>query len=124
MLLVALPFVLLVVGAAMLVALCAVLFAVMIPLLPFAFVAFCIWAIVRASRPALNPALARCAPSTAGLSRKAFRLPAHTEIDDPLKHGLVADPDILGRRREVLSLGNLRIWIGLDDPRVARLVQP
>jgi hypothetical protein len=54
-LLVALPFVLLAVGAAMLVALIAVLFAVMIPLLPFAFVVFCIWAIVRASRPALSP---------------------------------------------------------------------
>ena len=31
-----------------------VLFVAMIPLLPFAFVAFCVWAIVRSSRPALS----------------------------------------------------------------------
>ena len=52
-LLVALPFVLLAVGAAMVVALIAVIFALMVPLLPFAFVALCVWAIVRSSRPAL-----------------------------------------------------------------------
>ena len=54
-LLVALPFVLLAVGAAMVVALIAVVFALMVPLLPFAFVALCVWAIVRSSRPALIP---------------------------------------------------------------------
>ena len=54
-LLVALPFVLLAVGGALLVACVAVLFALLIPLLPFAFVALCVWAIVRvASRPALT----------------------------------------------------------------------
>jgi hypothetical protein len=53
-LLVALPFVLLAVGAAVLVAFVAVLFVVMIPLLPVAFVALCVWAIVRSSRPALS----------------------------------------------------------------------
>ncbi|MGH9806291.1 MAG: hypothetical protein ACRD9W_03365 [Terriglobia bacterium] len=53
-LLVALPFVLLAVGAALLAAFVAVTFAVMIPLLPFAFVALCVWAIVRSSRPALT----------------------------------------------------------------------
>ncbi|MCU1384356.1 MAG: hypothetical protein JWL71_3053 [Acidobacteria bacterium] len=52
-LLVALPFVLLAVGGALLVAFAAVLCAVMIPLLPFAFVALCVWAIVRSSRPTL-----------------------------------------------------------------------
>jgi len=52
-LLVALPFVLLAAGVAMVVALIAVVFALMVPLLPFAFVAFCVWAIVRSSRPAL-----------------------------------------------------------------------
>jgi hypothetical protein len=51
-LLVALPFVLLTVGAALVVALIAAGFALMVPLLPFAFVALCVWAIVRASRPA------------------------------------------------------------------------
>lgn len=54
-LLVALPFVLLAVGGAALFAFVAILFAVMIPLLPFAFIALCVWAIVRASRPALSP---------------------------------------------------------------------
>jgi hypothetical protein len=52
-LLAVLPFVLLAAGAALVVAVVAVLFAVMIPLLPFAFVALCIWAIVRSSRPPL-----------------------------------------------------------------------
>ena len=50
-----LPFVLLAVGGALLAALVAILFAVLIPLLPIAFVALCIWAIVRSSRPALIP---------------------------------------------------------------------
>ena len=50
-----LPFVLLTVGAAMVVAVVAVLFAMMIPLLPFAFVALFVWAIVRSSRPAYLP---------------------------------------------------------------------
>jgi hypothetical protein len=54
-LLVALPFVLLAVAGAVLAAFAAVLFALMIPLLPFAFVALCIWAIVRSSRPAYLP---------------------------------------------------------------------
>jgi hypothetical protein len=54
-LLMVLPFVLLAVGAALLVAFVAVVFAVMIPLLPFAFIGFLVWAIVRASRPALLP---------------------------------------------------------------------
>ena len=53
-LLVALPFVLLTVGATLLVALVCVLLVATIPLLPFAFVAFCVWAIVRSSRPALS----------------------------------------------------------------------
>ena len=42
-------------GLAMVVALIAVVFALMVPLLPFAFVALCVWAIVRSSRPALVP---------------------------------------------------------------------
>jgi hypothetical protein len=50
-LLVALPFVLLAVGAGLVVALVAVLCVLMIPLLPFAFVALCVWAIMRSSRP-------------------------------------------------------------------------
>ena len=54
-LLVALPFVLLAVGGALLLAFVAILFAVMIPLLPFAFIVLCVWAIVRASRPGLLP---------------------------------------------------------------------
>jgi hypothetical protein len=54
-LLMVLPFVLLAVGGALVVALVAILFAVMIPLLPFAFVALCVWAIVRSSRPAYSP---------------------------------------------------------------------
>ena len=54
-LLVALPFVLLAVGAGLVVAVVAVICVLMIPLLPFAFVALCIWAIVRSSRPALSP---------------------------------------------------------------------
>ena len=54
-LLVALPFVLLAVAGVLLAAFAAVLFAVMIPLLPFAFVGLCIWAIVRSSRPAYSP---------------------------------------------------------------------
>ncbi|HET6955132.1 MAG TPA: hypothetical protein VFI56_01085 [Vicinamibacterales bacterium] len=54
-LLVALPFVLLAVGGALLAAFVAVLFAVMIPLLPFAFLALFIWAIIRlTSRPSLS----------------------------------------------------------------------
>jgi hypothetical protein len=54
-LLVALPFVLLAVVAAVLVACVGVLFVVMIPLLPFAFLALCIWAMMRASsRPRLS----------------------------------------------------------------------
>lgn len=54
-LLVALPFVLLVVGAGLLVALLAVLCVLIVPLLPFAFIALCAWAIVRSSRPAYSP---------------------------------------------------------------------
>ncbi len=50
-----LPFVLLAVGGALLFAFVAILFAVMIPLLPFAFIALCVWAMVRSSRPALIP---------------------------------------------------------------------
>ena len=54
-LLVALPFVLLAVGGALLIGCVAVLFALMIPLLPVAFLTFCVWAIVRlSSRPALS----------------------------------------------------------------------
>jgi hypothetical protein len=50
-----LPFVLLAVGGAFLAAFVAVLFAVMIPLLPFAFLALFVWAIVRlTSRPSLS----------------------------------------------------------------------
>ncbi len=48
-----LPFVLLVAGAGLLIAFAAVSLGLLIPLLPVAFVAFCIWAIVRASRPAI-----------------------------------------------------------------------
>ena len=51
---VALPFVLLAVGIALLVTFVAVLCVLMIPLLPFAFVALFVWAIVRSSRPALT----------------------------------------------------------------------
>jgi hypothetical protein len=52
---VVLPFVLLAVGGALLAAFVAVLFAVMIPLLPFAFLALFVWAIVRlTSRPSLT----------------------------------------------------------------------
>jgi hypothetical protein len=54
-LLAVLPFVLLAVGAALVVALIAVILAVIVPLLPFALVAFCVWAVVRSSRPALIP---------------------------------------------------------------------
>jgi hypothetical protein len=53
--LVALPFVLLTVGAALLVAFIAVACLLMIPLLPFAFVALFIWAVARSSRPTLSP---------------------------------------------------------------------
>jgi hypothetical protein len=54
-LLVAVPFALLAVIAALFVAFLAVVCVLMIPLLPFAFVALCIWAIARSSRPALIP---------------------------------------------------------------------
>ena len=50
--LIVLPFVLLAVGGALLVAMLAVGLALMVPLLPFAFVALCIWAIMRSSRAA------------------------------------------------------------------------
>ena len=53
--LVVLPFVLLTVGVALLVAFVAVACALMIPLLPFAFVALFIWAVARSSRSALVP---------------------------------------------------------------------
>jgi hypothetical protein len=54
-LLVALPFALMAILAAFTIAFLAVVCVLMIPLLPFAFVALCIWAIVRSSRPALSP---------------------------------------------------------------------
>jgi hypothetical protein len=54
-LLVALPFALMAMLAALVVACLAVACVVMIPLLPFAFIALCVWAIVRSSRPALIP---------------------------------------------------------------------
>jgi hypothetical protein len=50
-LLVALPFVLLAVAAAVLVAFVAVFMVLTIPMLPFAFVALFIWAVVRLSSP-------------------------------------------------------------------------
>lgn len=53
--LVALPFVLLTIGAGLLVAFIAVACLLMIPLLPFAFVALFIWAVARSSRPTLSP---------------------------------------------------------------------
>lgn len=54
-LMVVLPFVLLAVGVGLLIAFLAVFFALMIPLLPVAFLLFCVWAVVRlASRPALS----------------------------------------------------------------------
>jgi len=52
--LVALPFVLLTVGVALLMALIAVLCLLMIPMLPFAFIALFIWAVARSTRPALT----------------------------------------------------------------------
>ena len=52
-LLVALPFALMAIVAAFLVAFLAIVCVLMIPLLPFAFVALCVWAIVRSSRPAV-----------------------------------------------------------------------
>jgi hypothetical protein len=55
-LLVALPFALVAIGLGLLVAFSAVLFVLMIPLLPVAFLALFIWAFVRlVSRPALSP---------------------------------------------------------------------
>ncbi len=54
-LLIAVPFAVLAIIAALFVAFLAVVCVLMIPLLPFAFVALCIWAIVRSSRPALIP---------------------------------------------------------------------
>jgi hypothetical protein len=51
---VALPFVLLTVGAALLMAFIAVLCLLMIPMLPFAFIALFIWAVARSPRPALT----------------------------------------------------------------------
>ena len=64
-LVVALPFVLLAIGGALLAALVVVLFAVMIPLLPLAFLALFIWAVVRlTSRPSLsNSAPTRSSPA-------------------------------------------------------------
>lgn len=50
--LIVLPFVLLAIGGALLVAMLAAGLVLMIPLLPFAFVALCIWAIMRSSRAA------------------------------------------------------------------------
>jgi hypothetical protein len=50
--LIALPFALLAVGAALLCAVLAVGLVLAIPLLPFAFIALCIWAITRSSRAA------------------------------------------------------------------------
>ena len=53
--LVALPFVLLMIGGGLLLAFLAVVCVLLIPLMPIAFLAFCIWAIVRAaSRPSLS----------------------------------------------------------------------
>jgi hypothetical protein len=54
-LLIALPFALLAVGFGLLLAGLAVVSVLMIPLLPIAFVVFCVWAFVRlVSRPALS----------------------------------------------------------------------
>ena len=53
--LIALPIALLAMGGVLLVAMLAVGLALAIPLLPFAFIALCIWAIARASsRPVLS----------------------------------------------------------------------
>jgi hypothetical protein len=52
--LVVLPFVLLTIGAALLMAFIALMCVLTIPLLPFAFVALFIWAVVRSARPALT----------------------------------------------------------------------
>jgi hypothetical protein len=49
-----LPFVLLTAGAALLMAFLAVVCVLMIPLLPFAFIALFIWAVVRSTRPVLT----------------------------------------------------------------------
>ena len=52
--LVVLPFALLTVGAALLMAFIALVCVLTIPLLPFAFIALCVWAMVRSSRPAFS----------------------------------------------------------------------
>ncbi len=52
--LVVLPFALLTIGAALLMAFIALVCVLTIPLLPFAFIALFIWAVVRSTRPALT----------------------------------------------------------------------
>ena len=52
--LVVLPLVLLTVGVALLMGFIAVVCVLTIPLLPFAFIALFIWAVVRSTRPALS----------------------------------------------------------------------
>jgi len=42
-------------AGALLIAFFAMSFALLIPLIPVVFIAFCIWAIVHASRPSLTP---------------------------------------------------------------------
>ena len=52
--LVVMPFALLAMGAALLMAFVALVCVLAIPLLPFAFIALFIWAVVRSTRPALT----------------------------------------------------------------------
>ena len=49
-----LPFAMLTIGAALLMAFIALVCVLTIPLLPFAFIALFIWAVVRSTRPALT----------------------------------------------------------------------
>src|SRR4051812_30520647 len=51
-------------------------------------------------------------------------LPAQSEVDDALDERVVGESGRLRRRREILTLRNLRIRIGLDHPRTPFGVEP
>jgi len=45
---------------------------------------------------------------------RGARTPLEAMVDDALEQGLVRDAPVLGRLGEVLAVGQLRVWIGLE----------